>query len=167
MRTTFTKTNKFFRLTKAGFIAVFFLIIGKSSFSQHPDTVITLNNDIDVITIKKFAAGFLPQDFDIEKNYDQNILSKKPLTASHVNAADVSKKIVSRFTIINDGDEADSLYFFPGLFFRNVLLYKIENNDAKAFPVIAPPVRDSISFRLINILPHDTVTILAECYPSR
>ena len=167
MRTTFTKTNKFFRLTKAGFIAVFFLIIGKSSFSQHPDTVITLNNDIDVITIKKFAAGFLPQDFDIEKNYDQTILSKKPLTASHVNAADVSKKIVSRFTIINDGDEADSLYFFPGLFFRNVLLYKIENNEAKVFPVIAPPVRDSISFRLINILPHDTVTILAECYPSR
>ena len=82
-------------------------------------------------------------------------------------ANNVSKKIVSRFSIINNGDTTDSLYFFPGFFFRNVLLYKIENNKATVLPVIAPQIKDSISLRLINVLPHDTLTILAECYPLR
>ncbi len=167
MRTFFAETNKFFQLKKASCFAVSFLLLCKSSFSQHPDTVITLSNEINVITIKKIAAGFLPRDFDIEKNYDQNILSKQPITVSPVSAVNVSKKIITRFSIINNGDETDSLYFFPGLFFRNVLLYKIENNRATALPVIAPPIGDSLSLRLLNILPHDTVTILAECYPAR
>ena len=165
--TTFTETNKFLQLIKTCFFAVFFLMTGKSSFSQHPDTVITINGDIDIIAIKNFAAGFLPQDFAIERDYDQNILSKKPITASTIHVRDVSKKIATRFSIINAGDKTYSLYFFPGFFFRNVLLYKLENNRAIPLPVIAPQIQDSISFRLINILPHDTVTILAECYPLR
>lgn len=167
MRTFFAETNKFFQLIRACCLTVAFLIICKSSFSQHPDTVITLGSDINVITIRKFAAGFLPRDFNIEKNYDQNILSIKPMTAFPIAASDVSKKIVTRFSLINDGDETDSVYFFPGFFFRNVILYKIEQNKAIGLPVIAPQVRDSISFRLISVLPHDTITILAECYPSR
>ena len=167
MRKTFTKINKFFQLTKTGLFVIFFLLVGKSSFCQYPDTVITVSNDIDVITIKNFAAGFLPPGFNIERDYDQNILSKQPAKTSPVRANNVSKKIVSRFSIINNGDKPDSLYFFPGLFFRNVLLYKIENNKATLLPLIAPQVGDSISFRLINILPHDTITVLAESYPSR
>ena len=79
----------------------------------------------------------------------------------------VSKKIISRFKVINNTNEPDSLYFFPGFHFSNVLLYKIENNKAIQLPVIAPKIEDSISFRLFNISPNDTLSILAECYPLR
>ena len=81
--------------------------------------------------------------------------------------ANVSKKLITRFKVVNNTNEPDSLYFFPGFHFRNVLLYKIENNKATQLPLIAPKVEDSISFRLFNISPNDTLTILAECYPLR
>ena len=167
MRKVFTETNKFFQLIRTCFFAIIFLMAGKYSFCQNPDTVITVSKDINEVIIKNFAAGYLPVNFNIERDYDQNILSKQPLKISPVRANNVSKKIVTRFSIINDGDKTDSLYFFPGLFFRNVLLYKVDNNKATLLPVIAPQVDDSISFRLISIPAHDTVTILAECYTAR
>ncbi|HEX6170830.1 MAG TPA: 7TM diverse intracellular signaling domain-containing protein, partial [Chitinophagaceae bacterium] len=86
---------------------------------------------------------------------------------THVKPRNVSKKLLARFSVVNNTDTPDSLYFFPDLFFENVILYKIENNKATALPVIAPLIRDSISYRLFTVLPHDTVTILAECYPLR
>ena len=94
-------------------------------------------------------------------------MSRDPLKITHVKAPNVSKKLLARFSVANNTDTPDSLYFFPDLFFDNVILYKIENNKATALPVIAPANRDSISYRLFSVLPHDTITILAECYPLR
>ncbi|HEV8272761.1 MAG TPA: 7TM diverse intracellular signaling domain-containing protein [Chitinophagaceae bacterium] len=94
-------------------------------------------------------------------------MSRNPLKITHVEAPNASKKLLARFSVANNADTPDSLYFFPDLFFENVILYKIEKNKATALPVIAPVARDSISYRLFIVLPHDTVTLLAECYPLR
>jgi hypothetical protein len=117
--------------------------------------------------LKKIPAGFVPISFSVEANYAANVLSRDPLKITHVKAPNVSKKLLARFSVANNTDTPDSLYFFPDLFFENVILYKIEDNKATAFPVIAPVARDSVSYRLFTVLPHDTVTILAECYPLR
>src|SRR5688500_18868709 len=167
MKSPFDRTNKLPYTSKTFFFAFIFLLIAETSISQHPDTVITLNRDIEVVTIKNVAAGYLPVSFDIGTGYDKNILSRKPLKSPSINASNVSKKIIHRFSVINEGDKTDSLYFFPGFFFSNVLLYKIETDKALPLPVIAPPMQDSVSFRLFHVLPHDTLTVLAECYPLR
>src|SRR5687767_1226357 len=167
MRKPFTETNKFVQLTRKCFFVLFAFIPGVNAFSQNPDTVITITRDIDVVAIKDPAAGYLPANFNVEKDYDENILSKDPVKIPILGADNVSNKIVCRFSIINNGDTTERLYFFPGYFFRNVLLYQIENNKAMQLPVIAPRIRDSLSIRLIYIPPHDTLTVLAECYPLR
>ena len=138
-----------------------------TAFCQFPDTLITLNGNSDIYTLKRIPAGFVPRSFSVEANYDSTILSRDTLKNPHVRAPHVSKKILARFSVANNTDTPDSLYFFPDLFFDNVILYKIENNKATALPVIAPVNRDSISYRLFSVLPHDTITILAECYPLR
>jgi len=167
MKSAFDRTNKLPYTSKTFFFAFIFLLIAKTSIGQHPDTVITLNRDTEVIAIKNVAAGYLPVSFNIETGYDKNILSREPLKTPPVNPGNVSKKIIHRFSVINEGDKTDSLYFFPGFFFRNVLLYKIENNKAVPLPVLAPQMQDSVSFRLFHVLPHDTLTVLAESYPLR
>ena len=144
-----------------------FFIAANTSFCQYPDTLIALNWDSDIYSLKKIPAGFVPRSFSVEANYDSTILSRDPLKITHVKAPNVSKKLLARFSIANNTGTTDSLYFFPDLFFDNVILYKIENNKATALPVIAPDNRDSISYRLFSVLPHDTLTILAECYPLR
>ncbi|HEY5966742.1 MAG TPA: 7TM diverse intracellular signaling domain-containing protein [Chitinophagaceae bacterium] len=167
MKSPSNRTSKIKHLSKTFFFVFAFFITANTSFSQYPDTLITLNWDSDIYSLKGIPAGFVPRSFSVEANYDSTILSRDPLKITHVKAPNVSKKLLARFSIANNTGTTDSLYFFPDLFFDNVILYKIENNKATALPVIAPDNRDSISYRLFSVLPHDTLTILAECYPLR
>ena len=160
-------TYKFNLLAKTFLFVLIFLIASISIFSQYPDTLVTLNKTNEKYYLKRIPAGFVPQNFDIEAEYRPEVLSRHPLKITHVESKNVSKKLLALFSVANNTDEPDSLYFFPDLFFENVILYQIENNKARALPVIAPAIRDSISYRLFTVLPHDTVTILAEAYPLR
>ena len=167
MKSHQNRASKFKRLSKTFVFVFVFLIAANTSFCQYPDTLITLNGNSEKYFLKRIPAGFVPKNFSVEADYNTNILSLEPLKITHVKAQNVSKKLLARFSVANNTDTPDSLYFFPDLFFENVILYKIENNKATALPVIAPVARDSISYRLFTVLPHDTITILAECYPLR
>src|SRR6187402_3590648 len=167
MKSNQNRVSKFKHLSKTCFFVFVFLVASNRGFCQHPDTLIALNWDSDIYLLKKIPVGFVPRSFSVEANYDSTILSRDPLKITHVKAQNVSKKLLARFSIANNTGTTDSLYFFPDLFFDNVILYKIEDNKATALPVIAPIISDSISYRLFSVLPHDTLTILAECYPLR
>jgi len=168
MKSSAKRTNKNYLLTKACLLAFIFLFGAVNNlFGQYPDTVIVINKNIESVRIKKFAAGFIPKSFDIQAGYKSDILSYRPFTVLLIPPGDVSKKLITRFTVINNDDKPDSLYFFPAFYFKNVILYKIEDDKAVPLPVIAPPFQDSVSFRLFHVMPHDTLTVLAECYPSK
>src|SRR4029079_2092757 len=167
MKSQANRTSKTNHLTKTFLFVFVLLVTANAAFCQHPDTLIILNKNSDIYSIKGIPAGFVPRSFSIEANYDANVLSRDPFKITHVTASKASKKLLARFSVANNTDTPDSLYSFPDLFFENVILYKIENNKVTALPVIAPTTRDSISYRLFTILPHDIDTILAECYPLR
>jgi len=167
MKPPSNRASKTKHLSKTLLFAFVLLIAANTAFCQHPDTLITLNRNSDTYSLKKIPAGFVLRSFNVEANYDASVLSLDPFKITHIKAPNVSKKLLALFSITNHSDTPDSLYFFPDLFFDNVILYNIENNKATALPVIAPLTRDSISYRLFTVLPHDTLTILAECYPLR
>ena len=167
MKSPANRTSKTNHLTKTFLFVLVLLVTANTAFCQHPDTLIILNKNTDIYSIKGIPAGFVPRSFSIEANYDANVLSQDPFKVTHVTASKASKKLLARFSVANNTDTPDSLYFFPDLFFENVILYKIENNKVTALPVIAPTTGDSISYRLFSVSPHDTLTILAECYPLR
>src|SRR5436190_2599220 len=166
MKSPSNRTTKTKHLSKIFLFAFVLLISAKTAICQYPDTLIILNNS-DKYFLKRIPAGFVPRSFSVEKNYDANVLSRDPFKITHVTASNASKKLLARFSVANNSDTPDSLYFFPDLYFDNVILYKVENNKATVLPVIAPVNGDSISFRLFSVSPHDTLTILAECYPLR
>jgi len=167
MRSPSNRTAKTKHLSKSFLFVFIFFIAANNAFCQYRDTLITLNWDSDKYSLKGIPAGFVPRSFNVETNYDANILSRDPFKIIHVTASNASKKLLALFSVANNSDALDSLYFFPDLYFDNVILYKVENNKATALPVIAPAIRDSISYRLFSVSPHDTLTILAECYPLR
>ena len=161
------RSSQFKQLSKTCLFVFVFLVAANMAFCQYPDTLITLNTNAEKYYLKRIPAGFVSKNFNVETGYNANIFSLEPLRITHVKPQNVSKKLLARFSVVNNTDIPDSLYFFPDLFFENVILYEIENNKATALPVIAPLIPDSISYRLFTVLPHDTVTILAECYPLR
>lgn len=160
-------TSPFKHLSKNCLFVFVFLIAAKTAFCQYPDTLIILDKNSETYLLKRLPAGFVTRSFNVESDYNEKTLTIEPGKTVHVNAGNISKKLLARFAVVNNEDKPDSLYFFPDLFYSNVILYKIENNRATALPVIAPARTDSISFRLFQVLPHDTLTILAECYPLK
>ena len=167
MKSRQNRTAAFNHLLKRCLFGFIFFLSFNTAFCQYPDTLIVLNKNAGTYFLKRIPAGFVPKNFSVEAGYSDNVLSREPLKITHVEASNVSKKLLARFTVANDENVPDSLYFFPDLYFTNVILYKIEDNKATALPVIAPAITDSISFRLFRVLPHDTLTILAECYPLK
>ena len=167
MRSHQNLTTQFNYLSKACFFAIAFLIASKTTFCQYPDTIITLNKHAETYFLKKLPAGFVPRTFNVESGYDAKTLSRDPSLTVHVHAKNISKKLLARFTLVNNEDQPDSLFFYPDLYFTRVVLYKIENDKATLLPVIPFSKPDSISFNLFEVLPHDTLTVLAECYPLK
>ena len=146
---------------------LFLLSPGYYLFAQAQDPEITIDDTKEFTQLAKFPIAYVPVSFSLVKNYDQLSLKQSKESEFRIPINKVSKKLLLRFKVINKSKHIDSLYFFPGLNFQNVLLYKIENDKPILLPVIAPQMQDSISFRLFTILPNDTSTILAECYPVK
>ncbi len=138
-----------------------------SLHGQTSDPEIIIDQQSEVLPLEKFSFAFLPVNFSLETGYSDQLPMTSRQNSFMVPIANVSGKLITRFTVINNTGDPDSLYFFPGLHFKNVLLYQVENGKATPLPVIAPQIEDSISFRLFNVLPNDTLSILAECYPLR
>lgn len=138
-----------------------------SLHGQTSDPEIIIDQQSEVLPLEKFSFAFLPVTFSLETGYSDQLPMTSRQNSFMVPIANVSGKLITRFTVINNTGDPDSLYFFPGLHFKNVLLYQVENGKATPLPVIAPQIEDSISFRLFNVLPNDTLSILAECYPLR
>ncbi|HET9745082.1 MAG TPA: sensor histidine kinase [Chitinophagaceae bacterium] len=162
-----TGKNNHSRITTFLLQLVAFIASLNISYGQTPEPGIKVDHQSQFLPLEKFSFAFLPADFDLTSGYSDQL----PLAAQEksfmIPAANVSRKLIARFKVINNTGEPDSLYFFPGLHFRNVMLYTIENGKAIQLSPIAPQIEDSISFRLFNMLPNDTLSILAECYPLR
>lgn len=142
--------------------------IGSNNLSgQTPDPEINIDHRSEFLPFERFSIAFLPVNFNLTTGYSDQLQMTTRQISFMIPTTEVSGKLITRFKAINNTGEPDSLYFFPGLHFENVLLYKIENGKAIQLPVIRPQIEDSIAFRLFSILPQDTLTILAECYPLR
>lgn len=167
MRSYQNLSAQFKILAKTCFCVFVFLIAGKIAFSQIHDTTVTLNKNASTYFLKKLPGGFVPRSFNVESGYDAKTLTLDPIKTVHLHNNKISKKLLARFTLVNNENTPDSLFFYPDLYFTKVVLYKIENYKATLLPVIPFTKPDSISFNLFEVAPHDTLTILAECYPLK
>lgn len=125
---------------------------------------------IDIAREKKYTSIIKPQvvfvspKMDLVKDYATIAASFKPLKGASVSARKITLKIITRFRLKNSDDQETSCYFFPGFFFSNVTLYKVdENNRVVPLPTEAPRHKDSVSFRKITLPAGDSATILAAC----
>ena len=167
MRSALDRTNQLRSLTKACFFVLALVTTTEKSLCQNNDTIIVLDKNSEYYTLKKIPAGFVPVNFNVESDYNESTLLQQPHKRARIMPGNVSKKLIARFSVFNDSNDPDSLYFFPDFSFRNVLLYEVKTDKVTPLPVIAPNIKDSISFRLFEVLPHDTITVLAECYPLK
>ncbi|MFN8291875.1 MAG: sensor histidine kinase [Chitinophagaceae bacterium] len=76
----------------------------------------------------------------------------------------VVKKVLLRFTVCNPADTASGIYFFPGLYFREIRLLRAGASSLTPLPDSMPPVAEKWGYRYLSVAPHDTLTVVAELH---
>ena len=162
MKLTFSKG---FRYTRQVLVAVFF-ILPVIAFGQ--DTSITY---IDISTIDlvdtintKLQSAYISKDSSIENKissieFHQGLIHNRGIPPKYVD-----QKVLLKFNIYNPTDSTKGLYFFPGFYFENIKLYRLNENTLTPLPSIVPKNPDSIGYRYISLVRSDTVEILAELF---
>jgi signal transduction histidine kinase len=154
--------------THLPFLKIFFtsllLLVITLAKSQLKDSVYVIEHEFRSISIKTSPRSFIPLNFNLVENYRPELLWEDSFSKRPVLPGKVHKKIILRFTITNPQDVEDSCYFFPDFCYTNVQLYQIKNDRLLPLPSVGPPIKDSVSIRLIKIGAKDTLQLLAECY---
>jgi signal transduction histidine kinase len=121
--------------------------------------------DISKINLKKYIEKFSGIAY-INKNETPETIYPlarfTPGRSGTVSTKYVTKKALLKFHILNSSDSTTAVYFFPGFYYNNIELYKVQSAGLKKIPGILPNSPDSIVFRLISLAPHDSATIVAE-----
>ena len=74
----------------------------------------------------------------------------------------VTKTALLRFQLCNNSDSAASAWFFPGFYYREIKLYKVEGTSISRLPDILPKNIDSIGYRLITLEAGERASFVAE-----
>lgn len=76
----------------------------------------------------------------------------------------INKKTVLRFTLVNTGNQAQSVYFCPGFLIDYIQLYRL-GGDSKVIPLAdsLPNDADSLGYRKITLAARDTGVYFAVC----
>ncbi|HEY9362307.1 MAG TPA: histidine kinase, partial [Chitinophagaceae bacterium] len=142
------------------------LLFSDSAFLNAQDTL----PYIDVSKIKysksissNIATCFVP----VDKKLSTIPVSDFIVDSIHKNSIPpslVSKKAVIRFNLSNSSDSIQKIFFFPGFYYPRFYLYYFHEESLLPFSQILPQHRDSIGYRSLEILPHDSVSIVAELF---
>lgn len=78
----------------------------------------------------------------------------------------INGSTVLRFTLVNSGDQAASVFFCPGFLVDTIRLYRLtsgvtDNPVVETLPRVLPDDPDSVGYREITMGPHDTSTYYA------
>ncbi len=137
--------------------------------SRAQDSLVNSWIDISSIDLVKNINGYVSSVYldkkeSLEPAYPNLIFFPGLQHKRAIPPAIISKKIVLRFNACNTADTTASIYFCPGFYFQGIRLYKVQGNHLIKIPPSLPAIDDSAGFRLITIMPHDTLTVVAELH---
>jgi signal transduction histidine kinase len=153
-------------MNRLKFIAIFFCLAlfshssraqENDSSGQHDVVKIALSNNIS----KEAEIGFINAEALLPEKYGT-------LTFASINRRGfvpndlVTKKAVVRFNLSNSADTARYIWFFPGFYCWKVQLYSAKGTELIPLSKKIPPSPENLSYRRIDLLPHDSLTIVAE-----
>ncbi|MEO5562766.1 MAG: sensor histidine kinase [Chitinophagaceae bacterium] len=141
-------------------------------FGQDPQTVLLNKDCIDISGIpltkplsKNFSYAYIDRASSLPQSYA--LLSFKENYKGFIPNSLVTKKAVIRFSVCNSQDTTVSTWFFPGLYFWNVQLYRDSAGHLEKIPSVKPNNSDNISYRYISLKGHDSATIVAELIQAK
>lgn len=125
-----------------------YIELSKITLSQN------IRDEIEVAYINPKAR--LTEVYDTLQ-FSQELVHKTFIPESHV-----TQKAVLRFRVTNTTDTTCNTWFFPGLYYWDVALYRENNGTLEKISSVLPTKPKEMSYRLVSVSPHSTETFIAE-----
>jgi len=119
---------------------------------------IALSEDIK----QKIGFAYIEPKTALPAIYDTLQFNKGPIHNNFIPEGHVTQKAVLRFNICNTADTSQSTWFFPGLYYWDIQLFRLNKGKLEKITSVLPVTTKEISYRLITLAPHDSATIVAE-----
>ena len=146
------------------FLAGVVLLIPKSTTAQSAPPVLYYDiagvKLIDTIA-KNMEMAFLSPDSSIAEYYSTLHFIRPFADRNKISDRNVPKICAVRFKVSNSGDILKGVYFFPGFYFNDIILYREEGGSLAVLPRIVPENSDSIGYRYFTLPAKDSATIVA------
>lgn len=122
--------------------------LGKITLSRN------IRDNLELAYIK--LGSNLPEVYDTLQ-FSPGLIHKNFIPQSHV-----TQKAILRFEVTNNADTVYNTWFFPGLYYWDIVLYRVKEGGIQKIPTVLSSTTREISYRLITVPPHSTETFLAE-----
>jgi signal transduction histidine kinase len=159
---------------KYRFFPIFFFFLlfteclpGQSIPVHSKNTPLTTCIDFNKITLadnieEKIGVAYIEPGASLTEIYDSLVFNQGAIHKNFIPEGYVTKKAVLRFNICNTADTIRSGWFFPGLYYWDIQLFRLRGTQLEKIPPVLPRNPKEISYRLISLAPHDSITIVAE-----
>ncbi len=112
-------------------------------------------------------AVFIPPGEDIPPVYDSALFAQARVPHFYIKPWHVTHTLLLMFNLCNTSDTLAGTWFYPGLSYWEIDLYRLENGHIVKQPDILPLSSDSIGFRYIALPAGDSATFFARLTPVR
>lgn len=141
------------------------LCLSVTSFTQ--DSLLNVYTDISQVKLQKsltkyISSTYIGKKVNPETNFTTLSLTPGLQHKGFVPTSFVTKKLLLKFNLTNSADSTTTAYFFPGFYYKDIVLYRLEKEGVKKIPVLLPQHDDNIGFRGIRLPAHDSATFIAQ-----
>lgn len=141
------------------------LCLSVTSFTQ--DSLLNVYTDISQVKLQKsltkyISSTYIGKNINPETNFTTLNLTPGLQHKGFVPTSFVTKKLLLKFNLTNSADSITTAYFFPGFYYQDIVLYRLEKDGVKKIPVLLPQHDDNIGFRGIRLSAHDSATFIAQ-----
>jgi signal transduction histidine kinase len=146
-------------------ISLCFLLFAEGLLAQ--DSLQSRFTDISKIALseniqKNIGFSYLDSKTPLTETYPSLVFNTGAIHPRQIPDTYVTQKAILRFNLFNSSDSAQSVWFFPGLYYWDSQLYEVEGDSLKKIASILPDQPKEISYRYITLAAHDSATIIAE-----
>jgi signal transduction histidine kinase len=157
------------RLNRATWL-LFFLLQTSLLYAQAPAD----SNWVDISSVRlsrdirdQAPAVFLPPGGSLRDLYTPQLFQTAVQPGHFIRPKYVTHTLVLRFHLFNSSDSAAGVWFFPGLSYWEINLYRLDNDLLVKVPRKLPRCRDSIGYRYLSLPAHDSAIFFAEMVPVK